>query len=120
MIEIESYSTKAPRMGAIAVISVGVTSARDNLADAAELGDLCKRGKFVTLKADALCYVFLNNADSGTADGAATSGANRTYALHPGVAERFLLTNDYTWLVHIAPVATVIRAFVSSLDGEGN
>lgn len=104
----------APHTDKISVISVGTSSAISNLADAAELGEECTQGKFVTLIADALIYYRFNNANSGTADETATSGGDRVFALPAGVPMSFVLRKGYTWLVHKAPVATRVRAYVSS------
>lgn len=104
----------APHTDKVAVVSVATSSARTNLAAAAQLGEECEQGKFVTLIADALIYYRMANSDVGTADETATSGSDRVFALPAGVPMSFVLRKGYTWLVHKAPVATRVRAYVSS------
>jgi hypothetical protein len=108
----------APHIDKIAVISVGTSSAFTNLADAAQLGPECEQGRFVTLIADALIYYQLNNTGAGTADETAVSGSNRVFALPAGMPMSFILRKGFTWLVHKAPAATKVRAYVSSLPAQ--
>lgn len=112
----EAFAVKTPRLGAVAVISVGTSSARTNLAAAAQLDAISNR-HFVTLQADdQIVYCAFNNADAGTADETATSGATRVFALMPGQRYDFWLTDNYTWLVHKGAAATKLRAYVSSFS----
>jgi len=113
-IELQAAFVTAPHMDAIAAFTIATSSARTNLAAAAQLGPEAESGKFVTIIAVAGFYFFLNNADAGTVDETATSGSNRAFFAPAGLPVTFILRKGYTWLVHKAPVATVGRAYVSS------
>ena len=114
-VELNAANILAPHMGKVAVISIAASSARTNLAAAAQLDTAAEKGRFVTLQADgADVYCFFNNADSGTADETATSGNNRTFCLKAGVAYHFILRESYTWLVHKGAAVTTLRAYISS------
>lgn len=106
----------SPHMGKIAAITVAVTSGRTNLADSAQLGTDCENGRFVTLIAAADLYFFFSSSDAGTVDETAVTGDNRAFYLPAGQRQDFILRNGYTWIVHKAPVATVLRAYVSSAN----
>lgn len=116
--EQEAALFTAPHTDKVAVISVGTSSARTDLAAVAQLGPEVEYGRFVTLIADALIYYRLNNLDAGTADETATSGSDRVFALPAGVPMSFVLRKGFTWLVHKAPVATRVRAYVSSVPPQ--
>jgi hypothetical protein len=108
----------APHTDKVAVITVGTSSGRTDLADPDQLGPEVGYGRFVTLIADALIYYRMNDSDAGTADEAATTGSDRVFALPTGTPMSFVLRKGFTWLVHKAPVATVVRAYVSSLPPQ--
>lgn len=114
-IELQAAHIIAPHISRTSVVASTTSSARVNLAAAAELGPDCESGKFVTMCADgADVYFFFNNNDAGTADGAQTSGTNRCFVLKDGLPQMFVLRSGYTWLVHIASGACVIRSYISS------
>ena len=108
----------APHQDEIAVISVGTSSARTDLAAAAQLGPAAEYGRYITLVADALIYYRVNNADSGTADETATSGSDRVFSAPAGIPVSFILRKGFTWLVHKAPSATRVRLYISSRPAQ--
>ncbi len=114
-IELQAAHIIGPHIGKVSVVASTTSSARVNLAATTELGSDCEAGKFTTICATGGdVYFFMNNADTGTADGGATSGNNRCFVLKDGVPMTFALRSGYTWLVHIATASCVIRSYVSS------
>jgi hypothetical protein len=115
----EAANILSPHIGKIAAIAVATSSARTDLAAAAQLGAEHGNG-YLTFVADGgKVWFFLNNADAGTADEAAVTGNDRTFVIPDGGRMDFKLRNGYTWLVHKGSAACVLRVYRSSSLGPG-
>jgi hypothetical protein len=97
----------------IAVISVGATSGETNLTSRTELSNI-ERGHFISLIADADCWINFGAASSGSVSKSATSGATQGWFLPGGVLQSFVIVDGNVFLRHIADASTLLRVYVSS------
>ncbi len=108
----EFLNLKTPNASGVKVYSVTTSSA--------VLGDLSAdlpgsdSGHLIEMIADQACYLFFNNANSGTVDETATSGATQAYLLPANVPRTYNLAHGYTWLVVKGAAACKLRVHISS------
>lgn len=97
----------------IAVVTAGVASAATDLSAAAELGTDFT-AKMVTLVVDAGGVFYRWDSAAGTADPAATSGANRVHYLPPGETRREQPTGNFIVYIRNGGADVRLRIATSS------
>ena len=112
----QAASIIAPHTGLISVMPLTTTTSGLDLSLTTELGSGVDAGKFVTLIADGdAVYFFLNNADSGTVDPTATSGATRAWPLPNGSSISFVLRAGYHFVrARTSSTTGYLRMYLSS------
>lgn len=115
-IELQSVYIIGPCINKIAVMPLTTTTSGLDLSLAAQLGPDVDGGRFLTLVADGdAVYFFMNNADSGTADPAATSGANRCFLLPNGGSLTFVPHALFHFVrARTASTTANLRMYISS------
>lgn len=105
-----------PHINKVSVLALTTTTAGLDLSAAAELGPDVDAGKYLTLRADgADVYYFMNSSNAGTADPAATSGADRCYLLPNGQTESFIPRAGFHCVRARASTGTgYLRMYISS------
>jgi hypothetical protein len=117
-LEEEAAIITTPKMGQVAAFAVGTSTGRTDLSAIDALSVAGKpgvqQGHYITLIADAAMYFNFNNAASGNASAAAVTGNDRSWLLPGGVPMHVILDEGFTFMNHIAAVATICRVYVSS------
>lgn len=123
MTEIEYVSEKGPPISGISAMAVTSTTAGTDLSATTELGASIKKGKFITLIADADVYFFFNTSNAGTVDETNTTAGNATrcFLLPAKLPMRVLVPQGgYHFIRYKTATTATLRAYISSMDGEGN
>lgn len=125
--EIQYVNILPPLAGAVACITVGVASSRTDLSALALVPgkptSTALQGRFITMMADADIYFFFNTSNSLTVDETSAAGiSSSSCVLLPAKTPmRFRFgERGYVWLVHKAPVQTILRIWCSSANLDGN
>lgn len=95
----------------IACVSVTTSSARTDLSTL--LSDWAA-GHFITICPEADVYIAFNNADSGTVDETATSGATVCWLIPAKSYFHVRMVKNYSWLIVKGTSACKLRAYISS------
>ena len=121
---IEFEGVKGPAINGIAAMAVTTTTAGTDLSLATQLGAGIKKGKFITLVADAAVFFFFNTSDAGTVDETNTTAGNATrcFLLPANTPLRVLVpSGGYHFIRYKTATGTAtLRAYISSMDMEGN
>src|SRR5512146_921565 len=95
-----------PVLGKVCVIATSTASAITDLTADPRISAHLSDGTILELIADTDIYIAFNNANSGTIDETANSGATSCWKLPANVPKRVIVARGYTYLLTKAAAAT--------------